>query len=83
MKKFLVLLALTLGVTSMASMKATGSSPAADANTAADRREGRACEILLKKMSQSPDADTWRNRMRAWHCRQRSEAAREATAGVG
>jgi hypothetical protein len=80
MKKFLILLTLVVGVTTMASMKAAGSGPVPKANVAADLREARACAVLLKKMSQSPAADTWRNRMRAWSCRQRSDTARERTA---
>jgi len=72
-KKFLVLLALVVGVTAIPAMKATGSSPASKAAVAADRREARACEVLLRKMSQSPSADTWRNRMRAWPCIRRAK----------
>ena len=76
MKKVLILLALAAGVATMASMKTAGSSPVFETNVAAGLREARACTVLLKKMSRSPDADTWRNRMRAWTCRQRSDAAR-------
>ena len=79
MKKFLVLLTLVASVTITASMQAAGSSPVAKVD-AADLREARACAILLKKMSESPEADTWRNRMRAWPCRQRSDLTRVATA---
>ena len=74
MKKFLVLLALVVGVTTLPAMKATGSSPASEVNVAADRREARACEVLLRKMSRSPNADTWGNRMRAWPCIQQAKA---------
>ena len=81
MKKVLIIVALAAGVTTMASMKAGSSSvPGKDA---AGLREARACDVLLRKMSQSPDTDTWRNRMRAWTCRQRSDAASIAAAEAG
>jgi hypothetical protein len=72
MKRFLVLLALVLGVAAMPSMKAAGSSPVSEVNVAADRRAARACEVLLRKMSRFPAADTWRNRMQAWPCMRRA-----------
>jgi hypothetical protein len=75
-KKFLVLLALVMGVTAIPAMKATGSSPASEVTVAANRRDALACEVLLRKMSKSPNADTWRNRMRAWPCIQRAMATR-------
>jgi galactokinase len=78
MKKYLILLALAVGVTTLASMKAAGSSSEFVRNIAADRREARACEVLLRKMS-SPNADTWQNRMRAWPCIQRAKAMQAST----
>lgn len=71
-----ILLVLVVGVTTLASVKAVGSSSEPAANIAADRREARACEVLLRKMSQSRNADNWRNRMRAWPCIQRAKASR-------
>jgi hypothetical protein len=79
MKKHLILLALVVGVTTLASMKAAGSSSELVRNIAADRSEARACEVLLRKMSQSPDADTWRNRMRVWPCIERNASTRAST----
>ena len=76
MKKFLVLLVLVVGVTAIPAMKATGSSPASEASVVADRPEARACEVLLRKMSQSPNSDTWWNRMRAWPCIRQAKATR-------
>ena len=75
MKKFLVFLTVVAGVTAMASITAAGSNPMVKADPVADQRQARECKVLLKRMSQSPDADTWRNRMRAWPCLQRAEAA--------
>ena len=75
MKKFLFLLALSVVAATFTSMKAAGSSFVPAMKVAADRREARACELLLRRMSRSPDADTWRNRMRAWPCMRRAEAA--------
>jgi predicted secreted protein len=83
MKKFLILFALVAGATTTASMKAAGSSSASEKDYAAELRETRACNVLLKKMSQSSDADNWRNRMRAWTCRQRSDAARAVAMKAG
>ena len=76
MKKFLILIVLVGSVTTTASMKAAGSGFMPETTVAADRREARACEVLLRKMSQSPNADTWQNRMRAWPCMQRAETTR-------
>lgn len=76
MKKFLVLLALVVGVTTIPAMKATGSGPISQVDVAADRREARTCEVLLRKMTQSQNADTWQNRMRAWSCIQQAKATR-------
>jgi hypothetical protein len=76
MKKYLNLLALAAGVATLVSVKAAGSSSGFETNIAADRREARACEVLLRKMSQSPEADTWHNRMRAWPCIERGASTR-------
>lgn len=75
MKKFLLLLALAGSATTLASMQAVGSIPAAPAKTAADLREARACAALLKKIARSAEADTWRNRIRAWTCKERIDGA--------
>jgi hypothetical protein len=73
-KKLLVLITVLAGVTT--SMTSAGSSSISETRDAVDRREARKCDVLLKKISRSPNADTWRNRMRAWPCLQRAEAAR-------
>lgn len=75
MKKFLLLFALAGSATTLASMQAVGSTPTAPPISAADLREARACTALLKKMTLSPEADTWRNRMRAWTCMKRADIA--------
>jgi len=83
MKKFLTLLALAASVTTMASMNAPGSGSTSTPILAAGLLEARTCDALVKKMSHSRDADTWRNRMRVWTCRQRSAASRKAAAEAG
>lgn len=67
MKKLWILLALAVGVIALASLQAGGqnSASANDANT----REARMCVALLNKMSNSPAAHTWQNRMLSWKCR--------------
>jgi len=67
MKKFLVLLALAASASAMASTKSTGPG---DIRSSTMTTDARACSILLRRMARSPGADTWRNRMRAWTCRQ-------------
>lgn len=80
MKKLLILFALAASATTLASMNAAGSSPTVSRHGSSHIREDRACALLLKEMARSPDADTWRNRMRAWPCMQRAEAAPTITA---
>jgi hypothetical protein len=75
MKKFLLLLALAGSATTLASMQAVGSIPAAPTKSAANLREARACAALLKRMARSSEADSWQNRMRAWTCMERAESA--------
>ena len=80
MKKALILLALLASTTALASMQAAGQSSIS--KISGGSREARACEVLRKKMSKSPDANTWQNRMRAWPCRRRPDIARVAAAGT-
>lgn len=82
MKKFLVLLAVAASA-DMATLTVAGSNPGPAGNLPADNRETRACLVLLQKMSQSPAANTWRNRMRAWPCMKRAGARRTTTAEAG
>lgn len=51
----------------MASMQANGSGTSSPKTIAA--RDARACKVLVQKMERSPSANTWRNRMLTWRCR--------------
>lgn len=82
MKKFLVLFTVLAGVTTLATMTAAGSSSIYEVNAGADQREARKCDVLLKKISHSRDADTWRNRMHAWPCLRRAKAARTSLVDI-
>jgi len=82
MKKFLLLLAIAGGATALASVQAVGLSPDGRSKDA-DIPEARACAVLLKRMNQSAEADTWRNRMRLWPCLKRADGTVVASAGKG
>lgn len=67
MKKLTLSLACAAGAMAIASFQANGSSTAPRHVMA--EREGNACKALVQKMELSPAANTWRNRMRTWKCR--------------
>lgn len=68
MKKILVLLALAASASAMASTRTAVPSAMSSHIAVAEETKTRACAVLLKKMASSPEADTWRNRMRVWSC---------------
>ena len=67
MKKPTMSLAFAASVLALAAIQANGT------NTSPPRlitdHGARACRALVQKMEKTPSANTWRNRMRTWKCR--------------
>jgi len=67
MKKLFLSLAFAASALSLASFQANGSnSTMPDASAT---RHTRSCKVLVQRMDASPSANTWRNRIRTWKCR--------------
>lgn len=67
MRKFLLSLAFAASVTVVAAMQANGSGTSSPNNIPPG--DLLACRFLVQKMEKSPSANTWRNRLRTWKCR--------------
>jgi hypothetical protein len=67
MRKVTLSLAFAASAVAMAAIQANGTSTSPP-GVIADRG-ARACKALVQKMERSAAADTWRNRIRTWKCR--------------
>lgn len=67
MRKLTLSLAFAASAIAMAAMQANGSNTSVPKAT--PPRDLQACKVLVRKMEISPSADTWRNRLRTWKCR--------------